>query len=268
HLADGAYWYYQGQFISSSYYFESLPQWVSDFNNDKAIDRYINEGWQPLLPLSEYKSSTVDDSPYEMTFAGEGSPVLPKNLKKLAPDNRNQDIIKLTPFGNTIVMDFALKAIDAEELGKDDITDFLAVSFSSTDEIGHAFGTRAVEIEDTYLRLDAEIERLLNTLDDKIGEGNYIVFLTADHGGAEVAQFSVDNNLPGGYTNKDSAAVILESTLLLYDSAGMDLVETIEGNELYFNKAKVAAAGLKVADLSRAVADAFASFPAIYAAYP
>lgn len=268
HLADGAYWYYQGQFISSSYYFESLPQWVSDFNNDKAIDRYINENWQPLLPLSEYKSSTVDDSPYEMTFAGEGSPVLPKDLKKLAPSNRNEDIIKLTPFGNTIVMDFALKAIDAEELGKDDITDFLAVSFSSTDEIGHAFGTRAVEIEDTYLRLDAEIERLLNTLDDKIGEGNYIVFLTADHGGAEVAQFSIDNNLPGGYINKDSAAVILENTLLLYDSTGMDLVETIEGNELYFNKEKVAAAGLKIADLSRAVADAFASFPAIYAAYP
>ena len=268
HLANGAYWYYQGQFISSSFYFETLPKWVSDFNNEKSVARYIKGGWEPLMPLSEYRASTPDDSPYEMIFAEEGRPVLPKNLKKLAPDNRNEDIIKLTPFGNTIVMDFALKALEAEELGKDDITDFLAISFSSTDEIGHEYGTRAVEVEDTYLRLDAEIERLLNTLDAKVGKGNYIVFLTADHGGAEVAQFSIDYKLPGGYINTDSAAVLLEKTLLLFDSTGMDLVETLEGNELYFNKEKVAAAGLKITELSRAVADAFAGFPAIYAAYP
>ncbi|NEN22446.1 alkaline phosphatase family protein [Cryomorpha ignava] len=268
HLANGAYWYNDGVFITSSFYMDELPQWVTDFNNSGLANAYIKKGWQRFSPDLEYKASTADDSPYEMIFAEEDRPVLPKNLKKLAPHNRNADILKLTPFGNSIVLDFALKAIEEEELGKDAITDFLSVSFSSTDEIGHVYGTRAIEVEDTYIRLDADIAKLLNTLDEQIGKDNYIVFLTGDHGSAEVAQFSLDNKLPGGYIDTDSAAKALEEVMLTLHPSGMDLVETLEGNELYFDKEKVAAAGLKISDLAEAVAERFAYFPGIYAAYP
>lgn len=268
HLANGAYWYINGKFITSSFYMDELPKWVADFNESGRVEKYIEEGWQRFSPELEYKASTPDDSPYEMIFAEEDRPVLPKDLKKLAPHNRNSDIIKLTPFGNSIVLDFALKAIEEEELGKDEITDFLTISFSSPDEIGHEYGTRAIEVEDTYIRLDADIETLLNTLDERVGKGQYIVFLTADHGGAENAQFSIDNKLPGGYLDMDSAAKALEEVLLSVHPSGMDLVAAVQANELYFDKSKIAAAGLQVSDLAKAVAERFESFPGIYAAYP
>ncbi len=268
HLADGAYWYMDGKFVTSSFYLDELPNWVDDFNNNGLIDGYIEKGWEPLLPLSEYTASTADDSHYERKFAEEESPVLPKDLKKLAPFNSNQDIIMFTPFGNSLVLEFALKAIEEEKLGEDAITDFLAVSFSSTDIIGHEFGTRAVEVEDTYLRLDAEIARLLTALDEKVGKNNYVVFLTGDHAGAEVPQFSIDNNLPGGYIDTDSAKKVIEETLLRFHPSGSDLIEKVEGNEIYFDREKVAAAGLEVSILAEAMAKSFTGFPGIYAAYP
>ena len=268
HLADAAYWYSRGEFITSSFYMEQLPKWVVDFNNNGLIASYINKGWDPLLPLSDYKASGQDNSAYERKFAEEEEPTLPKDLKKLAPFNGNENIIKLTPFGNTLLLDLARTALVEEGLGQDDITDFLAISYSSTDEIGHEYGTRAVEIEDTYLRLDADIAKLLKTLDNQIGKGNYVVFLTGDHGGAEVPQFSVDMNLPGGYIDTDLYKKGIENVLLSFHPSGMELIETIEGNELYFDKAKVDSAGLSISVLAEAVANKFTTFPGIYAAYP
>ena len=108
-------------------------------------------------------------------------------------------MIKYTPFGNTITRELAQQAISAEQLGKDDVPDILAVSFSATDYVGHRFGPQSIEHQDTYLRLDKDIEELLKTLDAEVGQGNYVVFLTADHGAVRVPQLLIDNKMPAGY---------------------------------------------------------------------
>lgn len=267
HLADGAYWFMKGKFVTSSYYMNQLPKWVDDFNNSDLIDNYIKEGWKTLYDVNSYKASLPDDNPYEWTFEDEERPVFPRNLKELAGKNGDKEIIVHTHFGNTIVLEFALKALENEQLGEGEVTDFLTVSFSSTDVIGHEYGTRAIETEDAYLRLDADIARLLNALDKKFGKDNYIVFLTADHGGAEVAQFSIDNNLPGGYIDKKALRKEVEKTLKTFDEMGLELVERMEGNRIYFAKEKVAEAKLNLYQLSTAVAKSLDSFPGIYKAY-
>ena len=106
--------------------------------------------------------------------------------------------MKNTPYGNSIVTDFAIETIKKEALGKDEFTDVLTVSYSSTDYVGHKFGVNSKEIQDTYIRLDNELERFLNFLDKELGQGNYTLFLTADHGAVDVPQYLRDNKIPAG----------------------------------------------------------------------
>ena len=196
-----AYWFHgkdEGRWISSTYYMEKLPRWVEKFNAGKVASSYKRK-WKLLYDEDSYVNSNPDDTPYEHKFDGEEAPVFPHDLPKLWEDNGGYDMIKATPFGNSITADFALAAIDGEALGKDDITDFLAISFSSTDYVGHRFGVKAMETEDTYLRLDQDLERLLKALDQKVGSGEYLVFLTADHGASYNARYLEDHKLPGGF---------------------------------------------------------------------
>jgi len=268
HLADGAYWLSETEFISSSYYFDELPSWVVDFNRQNLVEDYIKEGWQPSLPISDYTASLDDNSPYEVSWAGEESPVLPKDLKKLVKENGKRKVLSLTPHGNSFVTAFAKSAVENENLGEDDITDFLAISYSCPDYIGHAYGPRAIEVEDNYIKLDREIAGLLRFLDEQVGKGNYTVFLTADHGVAEVGQFSIDNQLPGGYIDVERSLDFLDSVLTAIDPMGMDLVEEIEGNHLFFDREKIKEADLELDDLCEEVAAAMNSMKHVYAAYP
>ena len=121
-------------------------------------------------------------------------------MKKIY-DEKGADVLRTTPFGNDILADLAIRAIDKEQLGKDAITDFLTVSFSSTDYVGHRFGANSKEIQDTYIRLDKEIERLLMYLDEEIGKREYTVFLTADHGATDAPGFLKENKIPINYIN-------------------------------------------------------------------
>ncbi|WP_224483817.1 alkaline phosphatase PafA [Robertkochia aurantiaca] len=200
-----AYWFHgkdEGKWVSSTYYMESLPGWVEDFNESGTAESY-KRTWEPLYELSTYVESNPDDTPYEALFEGKKKAVFPYDLKKLWKKNGGFDMIKATPFGNALTTDFALAAIEGEALGRDAHTDFLAVSYSSTDYVGHRFGVKAVETEDTYLRLDSELKRLLTTLDEKVGKGNYTVFLTADHGAAYVPAYLHDHKIPAGYLEGD-----------------------------------------------------------------
>jgi predicted AlkP superfamily pyrophosphatase or phosphodiesterase len=268
HVANGAYWLSDGNFITSSYYAEELPKWVSDFNKQDLVSKYLNDGWNTLLPIDEYTNSLPDNNPYEAIMAGEKAPVFPRDLNLIAADNGGRDVIKITPFGNSLALAFAKEAIESEGLGKDDVTDFLALSFSSPDYMGHAYGPRAVEVQDTYLRLDQDLAAFFKMLDETVGKGNYTVFLTADHGGAEVSQYNIDRGLPGGYIDNSGARSFIDSLLFTVDTVGRGLIEKIEGNKLFWNKAKVAEAGLDLDDISAQFADAFMTFPGIYGAYP
>ena len=236
HMPDGAYWFdsKSGRFITSTYYKTELPEWVERFNQQDLADKYLSREWNTLLPINQYVQSGADDTPYESLIGGKERPVFPYDLKKLRkPDDSG--LLSTTPFGNDYLTDMAKAAIDGEKLGADDITDFLAVSYSSTDVLGHAVGPNSIEIQDMYLRLDKNIADLLKTLDTKVGAGNYTVFLTADHAVADVAQYMKDNRIPAGYFNESKAAADLNAHLQQY-FPGKKLVETISGGQVFFDQ--------------------------------
>ena len=201
HAANAAYWFEasSGNFISSSWYVSQLPSWVTDFNNKKLPAEYLKKPWTTLLPIEQYTESTPDDSPYEDLFAGETKPVFPHNFPVLGPNN--YEFIKSSPAGNVLTKEFALAAMKAEELGKDEFTDILAISFSSPDYIGHQFGTHAIETEDNYLRLDIELADLITKVEAYAGKGNVLFFLTADHAAIPNVKFLQDHKIPAGIFN-------------------------------------------------------------------
>lgn len=202
HQADAAYWFEGGdvgQWISSSFYMKELPMWVQKVNEKNNPDKYLNTKWETLYPIESYTESIADNNKYEGTFKGEISPVFPHNLPALRDSNHNYSLIKSTPFGNTILKELALSAIREEELGKDEFTDFLAISFSSPDYIGHQYGPMSVEVEDTYLRLDKDIEEIVSYLESNFEKEEVLIFITADHGAVNVPQYLMDNNMPAGY---------------------------------------------------------------------
>ncbi len=208
HTADAAYWYdtKSGSWISSTYYMQKLPDWVDQFNSKKLPDSLYKLNWNTLHPIDSYKQSDKDDMSYEGKFAHEQKPVFPHELASQA--TKNYGLIAATPYGNTLSFAFAKQAIDNEQMGKDSITDFLAISLSSPDYVGHQFGPNSIETEDTYLRLDKEVADFLNYLDKKVGKGQYTIFLSADHGVSHIPGFLKNNKMPGGlYSATNSTAV-------------------------------------------------------------
>lgn len=267
HIPNGAYWYDEGKFVTSTYYTDTLPQWVKNFNAKNLPEKYLNQAWEPLLPLSEYRASNPDDSPNEYIWDGEKKSTFPHNLKQLTQDNNPVYLLRSSPFGNAFMFDFAREAIRSESLGKDAITDFLAINLASTDDVGHLYGTRSVEIEDVYIRLDAELAEFIKTLDTEIGQGNYILFLTGDHGGAETPQFNIDHKLPGGYFDRDGFRDKLEQILLSISPAGLELITEIENQQIYLNYKKLKQEGINRRELERALANGLQTFPGIFKTY-
>lgn len=242
HTPDGAYWYDDktGKFISSNYYKSALPVWLDRFNARNLADKYLNETWSPLYPIETYKESGPDDSPYEeiledgLGIKSKTRPTFPYNLKELRKESPEFQLLTQTPFGNDLLYELAIAAFDGEEMGKDEWTDFLAISFSSTDKLGHAVGPNSVEIEDMYLRLDKNIEALLSKLDRELGKGQYLVFLTADHGAADVEQYLVDLKIiPNTYQSVDIKAGLKDYLSSYFP--GKSLIENISNNQIFFN---------------------------------
>ncbi|MCY7351611.1 MAG: alkaline phosphatase family protein [Cytophagaceae bacterium] len=232
-----AYWFdgRNGDWISSTYYMADLPQWVKDFNARKLPAQYVSAGWKPLLPLEQYTQSTADDVPWEAKLTGDTKPVFPHELASPVGGERF-GLISVTPFGNTMTKEIALAAIRNEQLGKGADTDFLAVSFSSTDYAGHAFGPNSVEVQDVYLRLDRDLAEMLTFLDGWVGKDNYLVFLTADHGVVDVPEFAQSKKLPGGRYNLSKALTDVEVALKAAFGEG-DFIEATTNYQLHLNDA-------------------------------
>jgi len=208
HAANAAYWYQgsTGNWITSSYYMNEVPTWIADYNKLKLANKFYAKNWETLYPIDTYVNSTADEQAYE----GKSS-TFPHSLAQFA--GKNYDAIRSTPYGNTITLDLAKLAILSEDLGKDNITDFLAVSCSATDYVGHQYGPNSIEAEDTYLRLDKDFEEFFNYLDKQVGKGNYTIFLTADHGAAHVPGFMQKNKLPAGVVSDRDIASKLNTYL-------------------------------------------------------
>lgn len=267
HTANGAYWFEglnEGKWMTSTYYMDALPQWVKDFNTPSNIASYLKP-WNTLYDISLYEESGSDLSDYEQGFNGKSTSEFPYDLKALMELNEGYDIIKSTPFGNTMITDFALSAIEAESLGVDDYTDFLTVSYSSTDYIGHNFGINSVELQDTYLRLDLEVERLLNYLDAKVGAGNYTLFLTSDHGAVDVPSFLTDVHIPSGYVLKNSFASLYTNLKKKYGVS--DLIMKISNDQVFLNQERITALKVNLEDVQKFVVNEIISYPHIKKAY-
>ncbi|GIZ10448.1 alkaline phosphatase PafA [Flavobacterium sp. UMI-01] len=239
HFANWAFWYSKtGDFISSTFYGEKLPQWVVQFNEEKHYLTYLNKDWTLLKPLSVYNESLVDNNPYEGKLYNSKNPVFPYDLKDMFEKN-DASVIRTTPFGNDFLAEFAMRAIKEENLGKDDVTDFLTVSFSSTDYVGHLFGPRSIELQDTYLRMDETLATLLRFLDKSVGKDNYMLFLTADHAGAENVNFLKDNK----YNVKSVPPKEIRENLKAFSQQtyGADLVLNYSNFNIFFDKVKIKA---------------------------
>lgn len=197
--ANAAYWYdgKSGNFITSTYYMNTLPAWVNKFNSRKLVDSFYKLNWNTVLPNETYlKYATDDIKDYESKPFGKDQYGFPYDLTKFVGSDYTK--ISSTPYGNTLTTEMAKAALIAEQMGKGTATDFLAVSYSSPDYIGHAFGPNSWEMVDDYVRLDAELGNLFDFLDQQLGKGAYTVFLTADHAVAHVPGFMKEHKLPGG----------------------------------------------------------------------
>ncbi|MFD1015657.1 alkaline phosphatase PafA [Winogradskyella rapida] len=268
HTANAAYWFHgadEGAWITSSFYTKELPQWVKDFNASEKASSYLKP-WNTLYDISTYTESGVDENTFEGGFKGKEKATFPYDLKTLSKTNRGFDILKATPYGNSLTADFAMAAIEGEALGQDAITDVLTVSFSATDYVGHNFGVNSKEIEDTYLRLDKDLERLFNYLDSTVGKGEYTVFLTADHGAVDVPSYLKTRKVPAGYVdNKDRKNRFNSFLDATYGTK--DLVENISNNQIFLDRNKVNGLGLKLSDVQTAIAMEQLSYPNVSKVY-
>lgn len=240
HSATAAYWYdgTSGNWITSTYYMQNLPAWVTAFNTKKWVDSFYRRDWNTVYRLSTYVLSDSDNVAYEGKFGHETAPVFPHELKSRM--GKDYNLISSTPYGNTLTLNFARDAVTFEGLGRDAITDFLAISLSSPDYVGHQFGLNSVEEEDTYLRLDKDISDFLGFLDRTVGRGQYLFFLSADHGVAHVPGYMKAHKLPGEALTLSTVQLAREVEQRFNVKA---VIRSSANYQFYLNDSAIAAAG-------------------------
>lgn len=234
HSANAAYWYdgSTGDWITSTYYMQNLPTWVSDYNKKKVANDFYAKDWNTLYPIETYTQSTSDNKPYEGKFKDEETPTFPHKLGSYI--GKNYSMVTSTPYGNTMTFDLSKLAIQNEKLGQTGNTDFLAISCSSTDYVGHQFGPNSIETEDTYLRLDKDLEDFFNYLDKTLGKGNYLFFLSADHAVAHVPGFMAENKLPSGIISNSTLRRGLDTLMNQKFNLSKSVLSVIN-NQVYFD---------------------------------
>jgi len=255
HTANGAYWFHgadEGKWITSTYYRDNLPEWVTQFNASGSIASY-KRPWTTLKDINLYVESGADNTVYESTFEDEASPTFPHSTPNLLSKEKDFEILKYTPYGNSITTDFALAAVDGESLGTDEITDFLAISYSSTDYIGHKYGVNSKEIQDAYLRLDLDLERLFKNLDAKVGVGKYTIFLTADHGAVQVPAYLKNQKIPAGYL-ESKPDIEKFNEFLKYSFGTTDVVKKMHYGQVFLDHSVIKNLDIKIREAQEIIA--------------
>jgi len=252
---NGAYWYdlATGNLVSSTYYFNDLPEWVKKFNKEMRPDRFFGKKWERLLPESAYQRSTADDMPYEKFSMGNKFPYVISGGEEL-PGTQFFTQFQYTPFANDYLVDFAKAAIESEQLGADDVTDLLTVSFSSNDLVGHLYGPYSQEVQDITLRTDRALAELFNYLDRKIGHDRVVIALTADHGvtpvPAQAQQFGL-----GGIVEPKSLTEAVQNALNKNFGDEKWILDFYNGN-FYFDEAAIERRKLNVEEVERVASQA------------
>jgi predicted AlkP superfamily pyrophosphatase or phosphodiesterase len=249
----GAYWFYakNGNFITSTYYMEQLPGWVQEFNKRKRPADFMGQTWKRLLEEKQYFNP--DEQAGEGNLAEEKKPIFDH---KVAPSKDNFDNMLQTPFGNTLLEEFAEAAVEGEKLGRGAQPDLLTVSFSGIDFVGHRFGPYSQEVQDAVLRLDRDLEKFFNFLDSKIGLQNVVMVLTADHAVAPTPEFAKAEGLEG--QRVDETEFLNDLKIQLADEFGngryLQSSKIYTGN-LYLNRATIEKKHLELDKIASYVRD-------------
>jgi len=285
--ANAAYWFnwLTGTMVSSTYYFKQLPTWVTSFNNAKPADKYFGAKWERLLPEDEYLKRVGPDDPKWENVSNAWTPdtnTFPHTITggETAPGQKFYTALDYSPFTNDILVSFAEGAIVNEQLGQDDDTDVLTVSFSANDYVGHRFGPYSQEVMDVTLRTDRNISTLLDFIDARVGLANTLVAFTADHGVSPIPEHAAAMGLGGGripfatVMGKIQAAISARynpqgktpdptTDYLLRFQEGTAWREWFINNNIYFNYDALKRDGVDVEEFSQVVVRAALSVPGI-----
>ncbi len=260
--AGKAFWYSKssGKFVTSTYYYDKYPKWVNKWNAAEPANRYRGKTWELLQDQTTYIAKDLDDRSYEANF---------QPLGRTFPHHYGNNkylylILSLTPAGDELTLDFTKQLIENERLGHNEYVDFLAVSFSSTDYIGHLFGPSSLESEDNILRLDRILAELFDFIDKKVGLENTLIVLSADHGAPEAPEYMTDLGMQAG--RFDFAYFSEEGPLneVLEKRFGRgDLIATHNHPYLYLNLDAIAEAHLDIDDVESFIAAEVMKIPGI-----
>jgi hypothetical protein len=236
----------------------------------KYPETFLNSPWVLSRPLQDYSDCLPDSNAYETGFNGLN--YFPYDLKKLSSGGRSNAIrdfsfIRETPFGNMFTTSFATKLIEKEGLGKDDITDFLSICYTSTDYIGHRFGPSSYEMADAILRLDKDVENLLKYLSDSLGKKNVLVYFTSAHGVSEIPAVLEINRIPAGYFRKNQALQLLRSYLNAVYGEG-DWVKGYSESQIFLNRTLIEDARIQLEEMQKKVSRFLVQFTGVASAYP
>lgn len=267
HSANAAYWYddKNGKWITSNYYMQQLPEWVNTFNQKDNAGSYMKQDWNTLYPINTYTQSTADNQEYELALPGLQTPTFPQKLSGITTSLK-YSTFKYTPGAATFTFDFAKKAIENEKMGRGKVTDFLTVSISSTDYMGHSFGPNSVEAEDTYLRLDKDIADFINYLDRQIGKNNYLIFLSADHGAAHVPGFLKTHNIDAGVFSDN--IIFQQLNKLIEDNFNIkSAVLSVQNYQIYLDQVKLKIEGKDVNAVKNMITESLKTYPFIVNAF-
>lgn len=272
HAADGAFWFdnTSGTWMSSTYYLDSLPAWVTDFNAMKYSESFLDKPWTLSRRVQDYSDCLPDSNKYEAGFAGLN--YFPYDLKKMSAKSKSSpkmdySILRETPYGNTLTTDFAKRLIEKEKLGKDDVTDFLSICYTATDYIGKRFGPSSVEMADAIFRLDKDIEDLLKYVTDSIGKKNILIYFTAAHGISEIPEVLENNRIPSGYFRQNQALQLLRSYLNAVYGEG-DWVKGYVNGQIFLNRTLIEDSKIPLEEIQKKVARFIVQFSGVASAYP
>jgi len=260
--AGKAFWYSKstGDFVTSTYYYDDLPEWMKAWNDKRLADSYRATRWDLLHDRSTYIAAEIDDRPFEADFPPMGR-TFPHEL---GDDKYLYLRLSLTPAGDELTLDFTKALFEAERIGQGTAIDFLAVSFSSTDYVGHLFGPSSLESEDNLLRLDRVLAELFAYVDEKIGLENTLVVLSADHGAPDAPEHVAAIGMATGRFEFDYFKKPGPLTEALERRFGRgDLIATHSHPYLYLDPKALAEAGLDVEEVERFLADELIKLPGI-----
>lgn len=242
--ANHAFWYdyhTDGAFISSDYYADTVPQWLHQFNNEKRAFQYLNQNWEALYDYQKLYG-IEDERDGEWHWKGKANTSFPYDLKALAEKNKGAKMLSYTPFSNDLLVDLFETLLISEALGKGNVTDFLSISFSSPDKIGHLFGPNSWEIADCYIRLDKSIARLIQILDAQVGKDNYVLFLTADHAVAPMPNYLQAHHIPAGRISEKTWKKAMKDSSKNY--FGFNVIENLSNQQVYLKEERIADSSL------------------------